>query len=46
MANDAARLRSFMTALHTEEQPTFTADRIADTLAAVRKDLKRGRGPS
>ncbi len=41
VANDAARLRFFMTALHTEEQLTFTAEAVARILAEVRRDLKR-----
>ena len=41
VANDAARLRFFMTALHTEEQLTLTADAVARILAEVRKDLAR-----
>ncbi|MCC6621520.1 MAG: aminotransferase class I/II-fold pyridoxal phosphate-dependent enzyme [Deltaproteobacteria bacterium] len=37
VANDAARLRFFMTSLHTEEQLVYTADTIAKTLAAIRE---------
>ncbi|MFT7578580.1 MAG: acyl transferase domain-containing protein/7-keto-8-aminopelargonate synthetase-like enzyme [Myxococcota bacterium] len=36
VANDAARLRFFMTALHTEEQLVYTADKIAESLAEIR----------
>jgi len=34
--NDAARLRFFMTALHTEEQLVYTADRVAEALSGIR----------
>lgn len=36
VANDAARLRFFLTTLHTDEQLVFTADKIAETLADIR----------
>lgn len=36
VANDAARLRFFLTSLHTEEQLTYTADKIAESLTAIR----------
>ncbi len=38
VANDAARLRFFMTSLHTEEQLVYTADCIQKTLAAIRDE--------
>lgn len=38
VANDAARLRFFMTSLHTEAQLVYTADRIAETLAQIRAE--------
>jgi 7-keto-8-aminopelargonate synthetase-like enzyme/malonyl CoA-acyl carrier protein transacylase/NAD(P)-dependent dehydrogenase (short-subunit alcohol dehydrogenase family) len=38
VANDAARLRFFMTSLHTEEQLVYTADTIQQTLAAIRAE--------
>ncbi|MCB9789000.1 MAG: aminotransferase class I/II-fold pyridoxal phosphate-dependent enzyme [Deltaproteobacteria bacterium] len=43
VANDAARLRFFLTALHTEAQLDHTARCVADTLATVREELKRPR---
>ena len=36
VANDAARLRFFLTALHTPEQLAYSVDRIATTLEAIR----------
>ena len=36
VANDAARLRFFMTTLHTDAELVFTADAIAKTLADIR----------
>jgi 8-amino-7-oxononanoate synthase len=39
VADDSARLRFFITSLHNEEQLTFTADCIANTLAAIRREL-------
>lgn len=42
VANDAARLRLFMTSLHTEEQLSYTADAIADTLAEIREEIAAG----
>ena len=41
VANDAARLRLFMCALHTEEELVYAADTIAEELKAVRAELKR-----
>jgi 7-keto-8-aminopelargonate synthetase-like enzyme len=38
VANDAARLRFFMTSLHTDAQLVTTADRIAETLAQIRAE--------
>jgi 7-keto-8-aminopelargonate synthetase-like enzyme len=37
--DDAARLRFFITALHTEEQIRFTVRTVAETLAAIRAEL-------
>jgi 7-keto-8-aminopelargonate synthetase-like enzyme len=39
VADDSARLRFFLTTLHTEEQLTFTADQIALQLELSRKQL-------
>jgi len=36
VANDAARLRFFLTTLHTPEQLEYTVNHIADTLEAIR----------
>ena len=41
VANDAARLRLFMCALHTEEELLYTAETIATELKTVRETLKR-----
>ena len=41
VANDAARLRLFMCALHTEEELTYAADTIAEELKTVRATLAR-----
>ena len=41
VANDAARLRLFLCALHTEEQLTYAAETIATSLVEVRAELKR-----
>ncbi|MGM0578617.1 MAG: aminotransferase class I/II-fold pyridoxal phosphate-dependent enzyme [Myxococcota bacterium] len=41
VANDAARLRFFLTTLHTEEQLRWTADCVADTLAEIRREMKQ-----
>ncbi|MEZ4264925.1 MAG: aminotransferase class I/II-fold pyridoxal phosphate-dependent enzyme [Myxococcota bacterium] len=41
VANDAARLRFFVTALHTEAQLSHTAERVAETLAEIRREMKR-----
>jgi 7-keto-8-aminopelargonate synthetase-like enzyme len=41
VANDAARLRLFMCALHTEDELTYTAETIAKTLEEVRAEMKR-----
>ena len=38
VADDAARLRFFLSALHTEEELTLTADLIAKHLAAIRRE--------
>ena len=38
VGNDAARLRFFMTSLHTDEQLVFTADCIQKTLAEIRAE--------
>jgi 8-amino-7-oxononanoate synthase len=40
VADDAARLRFFLSSTHSEEQLAWTAQRVADTLAAVRRDFK------
>jgi acyl transferase domain-containing protein/7-keto-8-aminopelargonate synthetase-like enzyme/NAD(P)-dependent dehydrogenase (short-subunit alcohol dehydrogenase family) len=41
VANDAARLRFFVTALHTEAQLSHTAERVSETLAEIRREMKR-----
>jgi len=41
VAEDAARLRLFMCALHTEEELEYAAETIATELAVVRSELKR-----
>lgn len=41
VANDAARLRFFMTSLHTEDQLVYTADRIKLTLDAIRAEAPK-----
>jgi acyl transferase domain-containing protein/7-keto-8-aminopelargonate synthetase-like enzyme/NADP-dependent 3-hydroxy acid dehydrogenase YdfG len=41
VANDAARLRFFVTSLHTEAQLSHTAERVAETLAEIRREMKR-----
>ena len=42
VAEDAARLRFFLTSLHTEKQLTYTADCIAATLAQARARMGKG----
>ncbi len=39
VADDAARLRFFLSSTHDEQQLTWTANTVADTLAAVREEL-------
>ncbi len=41
VANDAARLRFFMTSLHTEEQLVYTADAIKRTLDQIRAEAPK-----
>ena len=41
VANDAARLRFFMTSLHTEEQLVYTADAIKRTLDQIREEAPK-----
>ena len=38
VANDAARLRFFLSTLHTEQELTFTADKIQSHLARIRAE--------
>jgi 8-amino-7-oxononanoate synthase len=40
VADDAARLRFFLSSTHSEEQLSRTADCVRDTLAAVRAEFK------
>jgi len=39
VADDAARLRFFISSTHTEEQLLWTADRVASTLNAIRVEF-------
>ncbi|MCO4743967.1 MAG: aminotransferase class I/II-fold pyridoxal phosphate-dependent enzyme [Proteobacteria bacterium] len=39
VADDAARLRFFLSSTHTREQLAWTAERVAETLASVRSDF-------
>ncbi len=41
VANDAARLRFFMTSLHTDEQLVYTADAIKRTLDQIRAEAPK-----
>jgi len=45
VANDAARLRFFMTSLHTEEQLVYTADAIKRTLDRIRAESPKKPAP-
>lgn len=45
VANDAARLRFFMTSLHTEEQLVYTADAIKRTLDRIREESPKKPAP-
>jgi 7-keto-8-aminopelargonate synthetase-like enzyme len=45
VANDAARLRFFMTSLHTEEQLVHTADAIKRTLDQIRAEAPKKPAP-
>ena len=40
VADDAARLRFFLSSTHTEEQLAWTAERVAETLVGVRERYK------
>ena len=40
VADDAARLRFFLSSTHTEEQLLWTAERVFETLAGVREEFK------
>ena len=41
VANDAARLRFFLTTLHTPEQLEYTVNHIADALEEIRAGKKK-----
>jgi 7-keto-8-aminopelargonate synthetase-like enzyme len=45
VANDSARLRFFMTSLHTEEQLVYTADAIKRTLDKIRAEAPKKPAP-
>jgi 8-amino-7-oxononanoate synthase len=40
VADDAARLRFFLSSTHTDEQLLWTAERVAETLTAVRAEFR------